>query len=167
MNAAHVHLMLNHLPLSASLAGLLLLGAARLRPRENRDLEKAGLIALIVGALVAIPTYLTGEGAEDIVKRLPGVAKALVEPHEEAAIYALVAIELAGVVALAASLLARSRPPQSRQLTSAALALAALSLATMGRVAYLGGQIHHAELRSDAATSEPESEQPSPSRTHP
>jgi hypothetical protein len=168
MDAAHVHLMLNHAPLAASFAGLLLLGTARMRPRANRDLENAGLIALIVGALVAIPTYLTGEGAEDIVERLPGVAKALIEPHEEAALWALVAIELTGVVAAGALLLARSRPPQSRRLTSAALALAALSLVTMGRVANLGGQIHHADLRSEepAAGHEKEAEaedEPSPS----
>ena len=166
MNAAHIHLMLNHLPLAGSLTALLLLGAARGRPGENRDLEKAGLIALVVGALLAIPTYLTGEGAEDVVRRLPGVAKTLVEPHEEAAIAALVAIELGGLVALVALALARTRPGQSRQLTSAALALSAISLATMGWVANLGGQIHHAELRSETA-SEDGDVQPSPSEARP
>ena len=147
MDAAHVHLILNHLPLAASLAGLLLLGTARVREREG-DLAKAGLVALVVGALLAIPTYLTGEGAEDIVKGLPGVAKALVEPHEDAAVYALVAVELAGIVAFGALLFARSRPQLSRRLTTAALVLAAFSLATMARVANLGGKIHHSELRS-------------------
>jgi hypothetical protein len=55
---------------------------------------------------------------------------------------------------------------KSRQLTSAALALSAISLATMGWVANLGGQIHHAELRSETA-SEGDDAQPSPSEARP
>jgi hypothetical protein len=94
MNWAHAHLLLNHIPVIGMAIAVPLLSFALVKKWE--ELKKASL-ALFVGlALVAIPTYLTGAPAESVVEGLPGVSEAIIEQHEEAALIALVALELLG-----------------------------------------------------------------------
>ncbi|MGA7880692.1 MAG: hypothetical protein WCA06_13995 [Terrimicrobiaceae bacterium] len=74
MNSAHLHLMLNHIPVPRMAFGLALLGWALLRKGE--ELKRTSLGLFIIIALLAIPTYLTGEPAEELVENLSGVDKA-------------------------------------------------------------------------------------------
>ena len=83
MNPAHLHLMLNHIPVLGMAFGLALVSLALLRKSE--ELKRISLGFLIVIALLAIPAYLTGEPAEELVENLPGVSKSSIEQHEEAA----------------------------------------------------------------------------------
>ena len=64
MNVAHLHLMLNHIPVVGMGFGLALVGLALLRKSE--ELKRISLGFLIVIALLAIPAYLTGEQAAEI-----------------------------------------------------------------------------------------------------
>ena len=73
MNPAHWHLTLNHIPVLGMAFGLPLVSLALLRKSE--ELKRISLGFLIVIALLAIPVYLTGEPAEELVENLPGVSK--------------------------------------------------------------------------------------------
>ncbi len=53
MNYAHVHLLLNHLPVVGALFGLLLLVVAILH--NSGELKKAGLWIFVILALISIP----------------------------------------------------------------------------------------------------------------
>jgi hypothetical protein len=88
MNWAHVHLLLNHVPVIGVAFGffLLLLGVVR----KSDELKRASLVVFVVVGALAVPTYLTGEPAEKIVRDLPGVSRALIEQHEDAAMFALI-----------------------------------------------------------------------------
>ena len=109
MNPAHLHLILNHVPVVGTLFGLALLGWGLLRKSE--ELTKTSLGILIIIALLAIPVYLTGEPAEEIVEHLPGVNEASIEQHEEAALVAFVGILIVGAAALVSLVLfGRSKP---------------------------------------------------------
>ena len=99
MDAAHAHLILNHIPVVGLGAAILLLLYAF--ARKNDEMKKAALAGFALLALVAIPVYLTGKGAEDLVEHLPGVTEAYIEQHEEAATASLIAIELLGALSLA------------------------------------------------------------------
>ena len=61
MNLAHVHLLLNHLPPLGVLFGFLLLAAAV--ARKSGELVRASLVTFVLAALLAVPTYYTGEPA--------------------------------------------------------------------------------------------------------
>src|SRR5688500_14191615 len=98
MNLTHVHLMLNHVPVLATAFGLGLLVLAAWR--RSDEVKKVALGLFVVGALLAVPVYLTGEPAEDAVEQLPGVSKAIIEQHEDAAAVAFTAIAVLGVAAL-------------------------------------------------------------------
>jgi uncharacterized membrane protein len=145
MNAAEVHLALNHLPLFGTLFGFFLLLVALVR--RSRELKQAGLWLCLAAALGAVPVYLTGEPAEDRVENVPGIENDLIEEHEDAALWALVELEILGASSLAGLYLSRKTGEPPERLVQLCLILALLALAIVGRTAYLGGQIHHPEVR--------------------
>jgi len=148
MNWAHLHLMLNHLPVLGTIFGLVLLAWGVVR--RNEMLQRAALATFVFTALAAIPVFLTGEPSEEIVEDLAGTAEAAIEAHEEAAVIALIAIEALGATALAALLLFRKRVVP-RPLAGAALVFALATAGWMAQTANLGGRIRHAELGGTAA----------------
>lgn len=79
--------MLNHFPVVGLVFALALLcwGASRKDP----SLTKASFAALVVVALLAIPSFLTGEPAEKVAEALPGVSHPIIEQHEDVAKVAL------------------------------------------------------------------------------
>lgn len=150
MNPAQLHLALTHLPVVGALlaAATLSIGALTRSPAARR----AGLALLLFAALSAIPTHLTGEGAEEIVEDRPGVSEAIIERHEDAAGYALVLVLLGGVVAAGSLVAARLGWEQSaRALFVGAVAVALVDTVVLGWVAHLGGEIRHDEIRVAAA----------------
>ena len=151
MNPAHLHLLLNHIPVLGVGFGLAVLGWATFRPRP--DFARLALVVFIVSALAAIPTYLSGEPAEGAIKGAAGVIEPWVEPHEDAALVSLILVECLGALGLITLWSARRAVSVPRPMLMASLVLA---LATAGSLAYtatLGGRIRHTEIRSGAAMS--------------
>ncbi len=145
MNGAHLHLILNHFPIVGLIFSLALLAVALYR--RSPELTRAGAVALIAVAVVAIPVYLTGEPAEEIVEHMPGVAEEVLERHEKAGLVSLIALEVLGAVALLALVVSRGAQALPRWLGPTLLALALVVTAWVGWTANLGGQIHHPEAR--------------------
>jgi drug/metabolite transporter (DMT)-like permease len=151
MNLAHVHLILNHMPVLAVPVGLAVLGWAMFRRRP--EFVRFALAVFVVAALITIPTYLSGEPAEDAIEGVAGPIEPWVEPHEDAAVISLILVETLGVLALVALWSARRKAFPSHPMLVASLVL---GLATAGSLAYtasLGGPIRHTEIRSGAALS--------------
>jgi len=153
MNLAHIHLLLNHFPTVGMIIGigLFLLGLAG----KSDDLKRASLVVFLGIALLALPTYMSGNAAQEVICKGqpkapctdPGVSKALIEKHEGAALLALVFMELTGAFAWLG--LWKSR--RAGRFPSAVLAAVALfSVATFGlmsQAANIGGEIRHPEIR--------------------
>lgn len=151
MNGAHIHLILNHIPVLGAAFGLLLLFYAQLRKTE--ELKRAALAVLVLTALVAVPAYLSGGEAEEVVEGVPGAHEALIEEHEEAATLALIGCEILGVVALVGWYLNRNRPLPGR-LVVLCLVFSLVVALLMARAANLGGEIGHPEIRAGFVASE-------------
>ena len=150
MNLAHLHLMLNHIPVVGTLvAGALFVLALRWR---NPQLERVALGFLLAFALLTIPVYLTGEPAEHVVERLPRVAEPVIDRHEHAALATLVAVEVLGASALAGLALFRRRL-LPRAFAVGLVALMGITSGLFDWTGYLGGQIRHTEIRSASSTS--------------
>ncbi len=145
MTSAHLHLVLNHLPLACGVLGIILMLYARVR--KVGGLHEAGLVLFVIGGLLTIPTYLSGEPSEGLVKEIPGVDATLVEEHEDSAGFAAAATGLLAVASLATLLMQSRGRLVPGWLAVAVIVLSLLSAVTMGRTAYLGGKIHHAEVR--------------------
>ena len=151
MNAAQIHLALNHAPLFLSIigGGILILGMIR----KNESFKTIALFMLIAAALFTAPVFLTGEGTEELVEKLPGVNEGAIEEHEEMAKISMIIIAVTGIVALI-GLLARKNAAVAKLVFLAAAVLSLASFGTMAQTAHLGGLIRHTELQSGAATNE-------------
>lgn len=147
MSAAHLHLLLNHIPVIGTVIALFLLGYAALRRDEGLVRVCLGLFAVL--GVAAVAAFLTGEPAEEAVEGLAGVSEAVVERHEEAALLATVALGGLGLLAAAALAWFRRRPLPAW--TSAVfLVLALVPAVAMAWTANLGGEIRHPEIRATA-----------------
>lgn len=153
MNAAHAHLVLNHLPVAGFIVATPILLIAGWK--KNEAFGRIGMAIIVVASLVLIPTFLTGEPAEEIIENLPGVSESLIEKHEEAAEKAIWFVGAAGLAALV-GLLASFR---KKSVTRAALAwVTILSVCAVGVLAWtnnLGGEIRHSEIRGDQSIGSP------------
>ena len=150
MNQAHLHLVVNHVPIVGSLFALVLLGVGWLR--QNRSLTQAGLVAVLAAGLLCVPAQLTGEGAAKIVQDMPRVSRALIENHAAAAEKGFWALEMAAALALFGLLLLKNNAPKARLLAGLALAATIISFALLARAGNLGGQIRHTEIREGFGT---------------
>jgi hypothetical protein len=150
MNAAHIHLLLNHVPVLGAVFGLLVLGYGY--ACGSRDVMKAGLGLLVIVGITGGLVYLTGEPAEELVEDLAGVSEAVLERHEAAALWATIGAGLVGLVALVG--LVRWRAADlPRRYAGAVLALTLGLTGLMGWTANLGGQVRHAEIRPGSSVS--------------
>jgi len=145
MNWAHVHLMINHFPVIGVPGAVLLLVYALARKSEEVRMVSFGLLVSI--SLVTIAVFLSGQGAVDVVKNLPGVTEAFVGRHEEMAAIALVLMEVLGVMALAGLYLLRRSGSIPKWLVLIVLVASLITAAVVGLTANLGGQIRHTEIR--------------------
>lgn len=155
MNAAQIHLALNHVPLLLSITGggILIWGMIK----KNESLKLLSLYLLIATALFAAPVFLTGEGTEELVEEIAGVNEAGIERHEEMAKISLIVIIVTGVVALAGLIIKKSGTV-TKLFLFAALFLSLAGFGTMAQTAHLGGLIRHSELNNGVAAGIQENE---------
>ena len=147
MNAAHMHLVLNHFPIVGVVFAIPLLLLGWLLRRD--DFSRAGLLLVVLAGILTIPAFLTGESAEDVVERLPKVSAAVIERHEEAAKVALGlmgATAILGAIGLVAGFMKKNVLRVLVPLTLLACLVSTVALAWTNN---LGGQIQHSEIRTN------------------
>jgi glucan phosphoethanolaminetransferase (alkaline phosphatase superfamily) len=145
-NAAHWHLVTNHLPVVGSMASALLLAWAWIKNTD--DLKRTAAAALVLVALVSIPAFLTGEPSERHIQGLQGVSPRWMSNHEDLAEIALWIAVGAGAGALAALITFRKRPAFPRWAVGVLLIGCLVVCAFMVRTANYGGKIRHSEIRN-------------------
>jgi uncharacterized membrane protein len=141
----HLHLLLNHLPIIVTVLGLLLIAVAVWR--KSDALARVALAFFVGGALSALPTYLTGESAEDTVRKLPGVTREVIEAHSDAALISAIFVGMLGVFALWALWRFRSSAPLPAWVVRVALVASIIGSGLMSWTGLLGGEVRHTEVR--------------------
>ena len=148
MNWAHLHLLLNHIPVLGTIFGLAVLAYALFR--RNDDLKRLALGTFVLVSLLALPVYFTGEPAEHVVEHAAAVSESFVKAHEAAALLSLIGVELLGLSALVGLYVSRGGGPLSAKIARTVLLVSLVTSGLMARTANLGGQIRHAEIRAGA-----------------
>jgi uncharacterized membrane protein len=153
MSTTHVHLLLNHVPTVGFVMAMGLFAAAIVA--RSDQLKQASLAAFVGIALVAIPTYVTGNAAaEALCVAKPGepcadaaISRPLIERHEGAAVMALAVMMTTAAFAWLGLWRYRRvrRFPHWNTVVIALLSLAAMGL--VARAANIGGEIRHPEVR--------------------
>jgi uncharacterized membrane protein len=157
MNLAHIHLLLNHWPIIGAFVGLLLFLVAFFA--NSDDLKQTSLAFFTLIALLAIPTYTSGDVANEVLKTSTALPKELINTHQGAALLSLIFIEITGAVALIGlwqfSRMSRPAPgPVARWNFALVLVLSIVTAGLMTVTGNTGGAIRHPEVFSgqDAAS---------------
>jgi len=147
MNAAALHLAINHLPV----VGILLatIAVAWAYYKNQTDLTDGALLLTALVAVLALPVFMSGEPAEEFLKtiQLLDIDGTRIERHEWFATFALITIEAAGGFALITYFQRRhqNQAIHDKRLLILVMVSCIVATAIMMRTAQLGGQIHHSE----------------------
>ena len=148
MNAAHLHLVLNHFPVIGSAIAIFVLIIGILK--KSDDIKKTGAMIIVLTALITIPVYLSGEDAQAKIEgNYDDVDEEFVEPHEDFALYSFIAMDIAGLFALGSLLMYRKQKALPNSVTYLLLIVLLIVNGMMAYTANLGGKIHHPEIRED------------------
>ncbi len=150
MSLTHIHLLLNHFPIIGTIVGLgLFLGSL---VGKSDHLKQASLILFAGIALLAIPTYMSGNGAAQALREMPGVSKAFLAAHNDAALVSLIFMELTGILAWLGLWQVRRFKHAAAWNLAAVLLLAAVTVYFMSITGNTGGEIRHPEIRAGQET---------------
>jgi uncharacterized membrane protein len=151
MTLAHIHLLLNHWPIIGAFVGLGLFLVAL--AANSDDLKQTSLAFFAFLALLTIPTYMSGNVADEVLKTNTPLPTQMVNTHQGAAFLALIFMEITGFAALIGlwqfSRMSRPAPGRVARWNSAAVLV--LSIVTVGLmivVGNTGGAIRHPEILS-------------------
>jgi uncharacterized membrane protein len=150
MNLAHLHLLLNHWPIIGTFIGLGLFLVSLLG--KSDDLKQASLAGFPLIALLAIPTYISGNAAQDVIQQEQGVSRTLITTHQGAALLALVFMLITGAVAWLGLWQFRRRGHAAIWTLSAVLLCAIVTVGLMTITGNTGGEIRHPEILSNPQT---------------
>ncbi|HEX5111298.1 MAG TPA: hypothetical protein VFV79_00515 [Saprospiraceae bacterium] len=150
MNTAHWHMLLNHLPMVGIIIGTLVLAAGFVF-KNQPAVKMTALGVFVFAALLAIPSYLTGEGAEEIAEKLPGVTEGFIENHEDLGKVFLILAECLGVLALITFVFMRMKNKLAPVLLGLVFLTAVGTSVFAKQVGTSGGQVRHTEIRNGNA----------------
>jgi hypothetical protein len=142
MSPAYPHLIVNHLPVAGALVASILLAVAVRR----RTLEGAvyGYVALVVEAVLAIVTFVTGNFAPPALDHVAGISRDQITFHQITALAAMIVSVLVGL--LAAIPLVLTNIATRRGVLIAYFILSLGLDAAFAYTAFTGGAIRHTEL---------------------
>ena len=146
MNAAHFHLLVNHLPLAGLLFGLLLLFGATIF--NSKPVTNTSYLVLMLAAVLVFPAYFSGEGAEHtLMDKVAGIDKSLIHEHEEAALISFILTLVVGALAGVTLFINSGKKKENKFLVYLLMIIGLFALASIAQVAKLGGEIRHTEIR--------------------
>ncbi|WP_395047086.1 hypothetical protein [Flavobacterium sp.] len=150
MNDAHLHLVLNHLPIIIPVIGLLVMIEGLFFSSEI--VKRTAYFIFILGAVLAIPAFLSGEGAEEVVENLAGIDENFIKIHEEiAGTFAILCYALGGIslLGLWANVYKKSF---SNGIVYITIVFCTITLYFAKQTGTTGGEIRHTEIRENGGT---------------
>lgn len=148
MDQVHIHLLITHLPIFGSILGGLVLAHGIWTKSDQTKI--AAYNVLVISSIGAAIAYLTGEGAEEAVEDIQGVAKNMIEQHEDFAMFALIGLITVGVTSIISLYLTIKKSLLANTVALIVMAVSLISFGLVARTGYLGGQIRHTEISTDS-----------------
>ncbi|MFN5025391.1 MAG: hypothetical protein ACK4Y6_06360 [Bacteroidota bacterium] len=147
MNAAHVHLLVNHLPILFPLAGIMVLVIGF--TTKSDSVKRASYILFILGACGAFIAMQSGERAEEIAESI-GLSNYFIERHEESAeVFAIVSYIL-GSISILGFWAVTKQKSFATALGIVILSVAVIAMYFAKETGTTGGEIRHTEIRTDS-----------------
>lgn len=145
MNDAHIHLLVNHLPIILPMMAII----ARITAffLDSDALKRFAMIMLILSGIFAFASMQSGEKAEEMLESTVFFTESYIEAHEEAAeTYAIFTYVIAGmaIISLWADFTKKSFAMILSEIT---LGLCIVSMYFAQKTGTTGGEIRHEEIR--------------------
>jgi uncharacterized membrane protein len=147
MSLAHVHLLLNHFPIIGTMIGLALYIIALIGNSDH--LKQASLLVLLLIAMSAFPTFLSGNAAATEIQHLPGVSQKLINAHQDSALLSFIFMEITGCFAWLGLWQFRRIARVPRWNLTLVLFLSVVTVLLMSTTGNTGGDIRHPEIATD------------------
>jgi len=153
LNWEYLHLVTHPFAIVLPIVGVAVGLAGWASGRE--ELERYGLISLLIAAVAAIPSYITGISTADDVAARTFVEPGLVQDHRTWATWAAILLVTCGI--FAGFSIAQ---PGDRRLRRFVLLVGVLAAGLVGYSAFRGGKIVHGEDAQGPASVSPAAELP-------
>lgn len=150
MNAAHLHLLTNHIPILLTILSTTILVWALFS--KNREHYKIAFIGFIIAGIAMIIVFESGENAEDIVENIPEVTHDSIEAHEGAADISRWLTLILAAGGIAGLVMNKKRVDGFQSFVWVMLVFALLTAGYLVYTGNLGGHIRHTEI-TDTQTS--------------
>lgn len=145
MNGAHLHLLSNHIPIIGEFMGIVVLGWGIYK--RNNEVLNAAYFIFILSAIGGLVAFLTGDSARSAIENMPGMLKSYIDNHETVADISIWLIGFTGGMSLIGLTFLKTRNEFPLKFSVAVLIVALLAFAVISYAGYLGGLIHHPEIR--------------------
>lgn len=149
MNSAHLHLVVNHLPIIFPIVGIIVMLTGLISKSEA--VKRTAFMIFTLGALTTFAAMASGEGAEEVVENISGISEDYIERHEDAAKLFAILSYLLGVLSLIGLWASFKQKTFSNILSLGTLAFAVVVLFFAKQTGTTGGEIRHTEIRTENA----------------
>lgn len=145
MESSRLHLLVDHLPITGVIIGLLVLIVGLALRRDEVKITSLGIF--IFSALTSLFALYTGENAEKAVKEDGNFSETLIHMHEEYSTYFLLALLVLGVISIITYIVHLKKLKAAIYMYIVVLATA-IGATYIGHIVSTSGrQIHHPEIR--------------------
>ncbi len=146
MNGAHLHLVVNHLPIIFPIVGVIVMITGFISKSEA--VKRTAFMIFIFGALASIVAMTTGEGAEEFVEKINGVSKNYIKTHEEVAETFAILSYILGSISLLGLWASFKEKTFASIISITTLVFAFVVLFFGKQTGTTGGEIRHTEIRN-------------------
>lgn len=154
MNDAHVHLIVNHFPITGLIFGFGILIAGLVL--KNNSIKNTAFALFIVSALFAVFSMATGEGAEELVEDLPNIGHHIIHEHEEIAEKLALLLYALGLLSIYGFYLNIKNHSRAQLVSVIILFISAIGIVLALKTGTSGGEIRHIEIRENVLESHTE-----------
>jgi uncharacterized membrane protein len=116
---------------------------------KSEILKRAAYCFFILSAIIAIPTFLSGGEAEEVVEGIKGIDEQFIEVHEETAEIFSILLYVLGGISLIGLWANWKRKSLSNIISIVAIAFTLIVLFYGRQTGTTGGEIRHTEIRAD------------------
>lgn len=149
MNDVHFHLVVNHLPIILPLAGIIVLLVGLLA--QSEAVKRTAYLLFVIGAISSGVAMASGEGAEEVVEKIGGIAENYIHRHEEAAQIFSILTYILGGLSLASLWVSWKQKPFASVASVVTLVFACVVLFFAKQAGTTGGEIRHTEIRESGS----------------
>ena len=144
MNSAHLHIILNHLPFTLVIIGLIVLICGYLFRSEIT--KGIAYLTFVFATVFGFVSLYTGEGAKDIIKGVKGIDQRVVTNHEDTALAFLTFLYILGILSIISLWLYWKKQSVHKIITVVIVLITFASIYYGIKAGISGGLINHAEI---------------------